>query len=149
MIHIIIFNILLIATSGYAIIRGGAPEKIAGWPLIAAAALTVVTGWHPAMFSHVETSLFLVDFVLLATLLVIALKADRFWPLVLAAIQLNSTAVHILKLFDADLIRVTYAVMVAMWSYPMQILLVIATMRHQRRLALFGEDRAWKVTRPR
>ncbi len=145
MTRIILFNILLLGTCGYAILRGGMPEKIAGWLLMAAAGLTLLTGWRQAMFQQVEIGLFIIDLALLAGLVVIALKADRFWPLVLAALQLDNTAAHILKLFDPDLIGITYALMLAMWSYPMQLILAVATLRHRRRLAQFGEDRAWSL----
>jgi len=148
MIRIIIFYFLLLGSCGYAIWRGGGPERITGWMTVGAALLTVAAG-HPTQYRHVELHVFLIDLALLIGLVIVALKADRLWPMVLAALHLESTAVHILKLFDAELMRATYAVMIVMWSYPIQILLVIATLRHQRRLAQFGEDRAWKVTRTR
>lgn len=142
--RIAIFYLLLLGSCGYAIWRGGAPERITGWLLIGAAILTLVVG-HPSQYSHLELGMFLIDLALLICLVVIALKADRLWPMVLAALHLDSTAVHILKLFDAELIRVTYAVMIVMWSYPMLLILAIGTLRHQRRLAQFGEDRAWSL----
>lgn len=145
MTRIILFNVLLLATCGYAIIRGGTPEKLTGWLLIVAAGLTFATGWRPAMFQQVEITMFSIDLTLLAALVAIALKADRLWPMVLAAFQLDSAAIHMLKLFDADMISITYALMVAIWSYPMLLILAIGTLRHQRRLAQFGEDRAWSL----
>lgn len=146
--RIAIFYLLLLGSCGYAIWRGGAPERITGWLLIGAAMLTLVVG-HPAQYSRLELGMFLIDLALLIGLVVIALKADRLWPMVLAALHLDSTAVHILKLFDAELIRVTYAVMIVMWSYPMLLILAIGTLRHQRRLAQFGEDRAWSLAMDR
>ncbi|HSI16291.1 MAG TPA: hypothetical protein VK980_00875 [Sphingomonas sp.] len=145
MTRIILFNVLLLATCGYAILRGGTPERLTGWLLIVAAGLTFVTGWRPAMFQQVEITMFLIDLTLLVGLVVIALKADRLWPMVLAAFQLDSAAIHILKIVDADMISITYALMVAIWSYPMLLILAIGTLRHQRRLAQFGEDRAWSL----
>ena len=87
--------------------------------------------------------------VLIVALIVVALKADRLWPMALAALHLDATAVHILKLFDSEVIQVTYAVMIVMWSYPMLLILAIGTLRHRRRLARFGEDRAWRQPVPR
>ncbi|MES2046589.1 MAG: hypothetical protein V4475_22180 [Pseudomonadota bacterium] len=146
MIRILFFNVLLLGTCGYAILRGGAPERITGWLLLAATVLTPLAARGLAVrYVQAEVGIFVVDLALLAALVVVALKADRFWPLVLAAMQLDTTAVHILKLVDADLIRITYALMIAMWSYPMQIILAVATLRHRRRLAQFGEDRSWSL----
>ena len=146
MVRIIIFNLLLLGSCGYAILRGGAPERITGWLLLAATVLTPLAARGLAVrYVQAEVGIFVVDLALLVALVVVALKADRFWPLVLAAMQLDTTAVHILKLVDADLIRITYALMIAMWSYPMQIILAVATLRHRRRLAQFGEDRSWSL----
>ena len=146
MIRILFFNLLLLGSCGYAIARGGAPERITGWLLIGATILTPLTARGLAMrYVQAELGIFIVDVVLLTALTVIALKADRFLPMVLAAMQLDTTAVHILKLFDADLIRITYALMIAAWSYPMLLVLAIGTMRHRRRMARFGEDRAWSL----
>lgn len=149
MTRIILFNILLLGTCGYAILRGGMPEKLTGWLLIVAAALTFATGWRRGMFQQVEVTLFSIDLVLLVGLTVIALKADRLWPMFLAAFQLDSAAIHVLKLFDADMIRITYALMIAIWSYPMLLILAVGTLRHQRRLARFGGDRAWSLAMDR
>ncbi len=146
MTRILFFNLLLLGSCGYAILRGGAPERITAWLLIGATVLTPLTASGLAMrFVQAELGIFVVDVALLGALTIVALKADRFWPMVLAAMQLDTTAVHVLKLVDADLIRITYALMIAAWSYPMLVVLAIGTMRHQRRLARFGEDRAWSL----
>lgn len=146
MIRFLVFNLLLLGSCGYAILRGGAPERITGWLLIGATILTPLAARGlSTRYMQAELGIFVVDMVLLVALVIIALKADRFWPMVLAAMQLDTTAVHILKLFDEDLIRITYALMIAAWSYPMLLVLAIATVRHRRRLAQFGEDRAWSL----
>ena len=145
-IRILFFNLLVLGSCGYAILRGGAPERITGWLLILASVLTpLATQGLSVRYIEAEAGVFIVDLALLVALTIIALKADRMWPLVLAAMQLDATAVHILKLFDADLIRITYALMIAMWSYPMLVILAIGTVRHRRRMARFGEDRAWSL----
>ena len=143
-IRFIFFCILMLGSCGYAIWRGGAPERITGWLLIGATVLSFAVG-RPAHYGHLEVGVFVIDVALLIALVIVALKADRMWPIALAALHLDSTAAHILKLFDAEVIRVTYAVMIIMWAYPMQVILAIGTLRHQRRLACFGEDRAWSL----
>ena|ERR1700761_5471466 len=142
--RVAIFYLMLLGSCGYAIWRGGPPERIIGGLLISAALLTLMVG-HPTQYSHVELGVFAIDISLLLALIWVALKADRLWPMVLAALHLDSTAVHILKLFDTELIGVTYAVMIVVWSYPMLLVLAIGTLRHQRRVAQFGEDRAWSL----
>lgn len=146
MTRFIVFNLLLLGSCGYAILRGGGPERLTGWLLFGATILTPLAASGIGMrFYRAEIGMFAVDALLLVALVIVALKADRFWPLVLAAMQLDSTAVHVLKLVDADLIRVTYALMIAVWAYPMQIILAVGTARHRARLRRFGEDRSWSM----
>jgi hypothetical protein len=52
-----------------------------------------------------------------------------------------------LKLYDVHMIRVTYAVMMAIWSYPMVLALALGTWRHRCRLKADGHDRAWTTRR--
>jgi hypothetical protein len=37
-----------------------------------------------------------------------------------------------------------YATILAIWSYPMLLLLIAATFRHQRRIAKIGSDPSWR-----
>jgi hypothetical protein len=54
-------------------------------------------------------------------------------------------ATHFIKLVHPDVIRVIYAFAMAMWSYPMVLLLALGTWRHQRRLKRQGYDLDWVI----
>ncbi len=41
--------------------------------------------------------------------------------------------------------QVAYALLIAIWSWPMQIILAVATWRHSARVAATGGDRAWAL----
>jgi cytochrome c-type biogenesis protein CcmH/NrfF len=56
---------------------------------------------------------------------------------------LIGTAGHTVKLVDPVVIPRAYAFVLALWSYPMLLLLVAGTWNHQRRLARFGVDKSW------
>ncbi|MFL6845355.1 MAG: hypothetical protein ACJ8ER_10800 [Allosphingosinicella sp.] len=41
------------------------------------------------------------------------------------------------------MIRMAYAFVLAFWTYPMLLMIVLGTWNHQRRLAKFGVDKSW------
>lgn len=146
--RIIIFTVLLIGSCGYALWRGGAPERIVGGALLAAFVATLATYSELAgRFDSVELGVLIVDAVLLAVLVAVALRADRGWPFLLAGLHLCSVGAHLLKFLDVNMIRVTYALMIAIWSYPMLIALAVGTHRHRLRLQRQGYDLAWSIRR--
>jgi hypothetical protein len=87
--------------------------------------------------------MFIVDLGTLAAFLVLALRAERFWPLWISALQLLGTSGHLVKLMDPGVVPRAYAFAAIFWSYPMLLLLALGTYRHQRRLKRFGTDRSW------
>lgn len=146
MLRIAIFLILLLGTCGYALWRGGAPERIAAGSMLAATiASAVFRSDIDGRFIELEIGLFLVDAILFAILLAVMLRADRGWPILICALHLCTVGAHGVKFIDSEMIRVTYVVMVTAWSWPMVIALGIGTWRHRRRIAINGYDRDWSV----
>lgn len=144
--RMIIFNALLLGSCFYALLRGGAPERIVGGLLLAAYAATLLSYSALATrFDHVEMAVLAVDAILLCALVTVALRADRLWPLFVAGLHIATVGAHLIKFFDLNMIRVTYAVMIAAWSYPMLALLAIGTWRHRRRLKIHGHDHPWTL----
>jgi len=147
--HVVLFNVLLASSCLYALWRGGPPERIVGGSLVVAALATILSYSPLAVrFQAVETGLLATDLILFAVLTGVALCADRGWPFVLAGLQLATLGAHVVKAADAAVIKVTYALMISAWSYPMVILLAIGTWRHRRRIARHGFDCDWSVPEP-
>lgn len=96
-------------------------------------------------FRDVQWPIVWIDAALLAALLAIALKANRFWPLWVAAIQCLALAAHAARAFDADILPLAYWWIVGKLSYPMLVLLIIGTERHHRRRRHGRRDPAWSV----
>lgn len=146
MLRVYLFAALLVLTSGYALWRGGAPERIVALALSSAYVATVMS-WSPLpeRFYGVELNVFATDCALFASLLLVALRADRAWPLLVAALQLDALGAHFVKLVAPDTIRVAYALLIAIWSWPIQMILAVATWRHSARVAASGGDRAWAL----
>lgn len=147
--RVIIFNLLHVVVSGYAVVRGGAPERIAGVALLVATLATrLVQSQMPMRFAGVEWGVFCVDLTLLAVLVAVALDADRYWPLWMTALHGLGTLAHLAKLLNLELLRSAYAVMTAFWSYPILVLLLCGSHRHHLRRHRYGIDRAWSRRLP-
>lgn len=139
-----VFVPLLMLIGLYAIIGGGAPERIAGSAFYIATFFSVELASRLApRFSIMEAGIFLVDVMLLACLVVLMLKANRFWTIWICSMQAITVLSHLPMLFIPDLIPLAYRVVISIWAYPMLTLLAIGTWRHRDRLQRYGTDRPW------
>lgn len=144
MLHVLAFNLAQLLATVYSLAKGGAPERVTGGSLLLATLFTrALQNDYAVRFARVEWSVFWVDLVLLAALMTVALLADRFWTLWLVALQALGTGAHLIRLIDHDVLRFAYAVLTAVWSYPMLLLLMAGTARHGARRKLHGRDRDW------
>lgn len=146
--RVAIFSALLILASVFAMVRGGAPERIVGVALLLAFGASI--GMQQPLASRfvaVEWGIFAADLMLLLVLLGVALHADRFWTLWLAAFHTLGTGGHLVRGLDHGIEPIAYAILLASWSYPMILLLVIGTIRHDWRRRL-GQDRDWSGHAP-
>ena len=149
MIQSLIYDVLLVACWAYAMLKGGAPEKIGASVLLVGSALTFALASGPAgRFASMEVGILAVDVAALVAFLILALRAERFWPLWITGLQMIGTAGHVVKLVDPDVIRWAYAFVLAFWSYPMMLLLIAGTWLHQKRLIRYGADRSWSTSSP-
>jgi|SRR5579884_1002341 len=133
--HQIIFRALLVASCGYALWRGRSEERIVALVCIGA---TIASrfAFSPlnVRYSSVETGLLLIDLAVLGAFIFVALRSARFWPLWAAGLQLTSSTAHLMKAIDETLLPVAYGAAIALWSYPILIILAVATWRGQRRV---------------
>lgn len=143
------FYAVQLAASAFAIWRGGAPERLLGVALLVAAVSSQMMQHDLATrFVGVELRVLLVDLALLGVMLVITLHADRFWPAWVTALHLLGMGAHLARAISPDVIRLTYAVLAAVWSYPIIVLLVIGTVRHASRIRSKGWDLDWSRQDP-
>jgi len=138
-----LFLLLWLGVCGYAMWRGGQPERfVAALFLIAFVAGTFINkvGYH---WQGLQLGSFAIDVTMLALLLVIAFRANRFWPIGIAAMQLLQVMGHLLKLADPRMLPLLYWISSVMWAYPMLVLLWLGTIRHHNRVKKFGPERSW------
>jgi hypothetical protein len=146
MLRQVFFNALLFGCWFYALLRGGGPEKAVATILVVGSLATgFVVSDMAHRFTTVEIGIFAVDIVALIALLTVALFAERYWPLWVVALHTVGIAAHAVRLIEPGIIRWAYAFAIAFWSYPMLLLIIVGTWRHQQRLARFGADKSWST----
>ncbi|MDG2533914.1 hypothetical protein P6144_09675 [Sphingomonas sp. HITSZ_GF] len=134
---------LLVTCCLYALARGGKPERAAVGILAAAVGASFAV---PSMGSHrfyqLELGMLAVDSCLFLSMTALALKAQRYWTMWLAAVKFNTVITHLLIL-SPTLPPWSYAIANAAWSYPSPLLIAIGAVRHRQRLKRYGADPAW------
>lgn len=133
------FLIGLLACCGYSLWRGDRDARIAAIVCVAASVLTMALltpGSH--RYQLVESGAMLVDVATLAAFIMLALVSNHFWPLWIAGLQLTASTAHALKMIDADLVPLAYAVAERFWSYPILLIIAIGAWRAHRRRMQFS-----------
>jgi hypothetical protein len=142
--EILLFNVLLVATCGYALLRGGGPEQVAAIMLFCAAMATLALNLTaPLSFRGLEIGVLAIDLLLLVGLIALSLCADRFWTLWITAFHASAVAVHLVRMTNPQLLPFVYLVAAGLMSIPMQLVLAWATRRHQTRMIANGTDNSW------
>lgn len=146
MLPVPVYYTFLVLCWIYSLLRGGAPERIGTTILLVGSLLTLATVSTLARsYSSVETAVFFVDVATLVAFLLLALRAERFWPIWVTSLQLLGMSGHVVKVADPDTIPRAYAFAAIFWSYPMVLLLALGTWRHQQRLDRNGADPSWST----
>lgn len=130
-----LFRILLAIVAAYAFLRGSRDERIVGAILVVGVIATHYA-WTPlhGRFAGLEIDVFMVDLVVFAGFLWVALRSSRFWPLWIAGLQLTTLLGHVFKATDSDLFSRAYAASLMFWAYPIVIILAVGTWRNHRRM---------------
>ena len=123
---------------------GGVPEKLGA----AIYALSVVMTYilmmtHMGRWRGIEFGVFLVDVATFALFCLLAVRANRFWPIWVSALLGLGVLGHLARWAGPDVLWYAYAVVLTVWSYPILVILVVGTFNHRRRLARFETDLSW------
>lgn len=138
------FFALLFVCCLYAFVAGGGPERIgAASYALACIASHLLFSAPPIKFRSVEVGVFIVDVLVFTAFAILALRANRFWPIWVTALLGLGVLAHLARWAGPGTIPWAYQLILSIWSYPILALIVIGTFNHQRRLARFGADRSW------
>lgn len=142
--HVYLYLLLLIATVTYALWRGGAPERATAAAIVVAVVLTITAGEvSRRVFASREVVVFCIDTALCVTVMLVALRAERFWPLWLAAVLILEILLQLAIWYAPLYYRDVYLILHAMSAYPTLALLLIGTARHSRRLRMTLPELDW------
>nr|WP_047168207.1 hypothetical protein [Sphingomonas sp. Y57] len=130
MIRLILYGALMWGVCLYAFFRGGRAERVTAASLLVATYATALVARPMAMrFQGVEMPIMMVDGMFFLVLFGISLKSEKFWPLWLTAMQ-GLTILSHLAPYVPHVLPWAYGNALAMWSYPMLVVLAFAVHSH-------------------
>ena len=145
MAHTDLFLIWFVICCALAVTKGGAAERTAALLQMTALALSRLLGWlSPNNYSAALIQIWAIDIALGLALIILAIRANRFWPLWLVALQMQSVIVHLLKVIELQLVPIGYFAVVNLTAWPMITLTAIASLRHRHRLRQYGIDPSFR-----
>ena len=131
---------------------GAAPERWCGGAFAFMFLIDIPYHWifGPGMrLSSIDIGHALMDFVTAVAFVVVALRANRMYPLWLAALQLISLASHFVRAANPAMLPLVYATMSIAPSYLELIVLAGGLVNHVRRVKRYGPYRSWRTSSPR
>lgn len=128
---------LMLGVAFYAWRRGGWPERVAASAFLLQEALDRAFHLLVAAPKYLELDLWhmSLDLALLGTLVWLALRAPRVWPLWLASIQLVATLGHFLRSIEVEMPQAVYWAMTTAPSYLLILVLAAGTYLNDRERA--------------
>jgi len=140
----LVLTVILLA---YAWYRGGEPERASAGTMLAM--LIVDRAYHVVFDASVTLSTtdiwhFTLDLGVLAAFGAIALQANRFYPLVLAGLQLVAVNAHLVRSFVEAISPIAYFGLYVVPSYFQLIVIAVGISLHARRYNRFGPYRDWR-----
>ncbi len=130
----IMFFGALTAVIGVVVRHGGRDERTGAFALLAAGLLTPVLVRHS--YAGPEYGVVLVDALLFAALLALAMGSRAFWPVWAAGFQLVGLAVHAAAAMVPEMLPAAYADSLAIWSYSVMAALFVGTIVELQRRQL-------------
>ncbi|WP_298016390.1 hypothetical protein [Parasphingopyxis sp.] len=128
MLYAVMYNTVLLGACLFAGLYGRWPERVGIAMLFVASHVTgVVRLLVGADFSKFESWVSGIDILVLVALIVLSLRADRFWPLWAAGFHLAGLATHLAVYVGGVPTPMAYAHGLIFWSYAVLAALVAGT----------------------
>jgi hypothetical protein len=140
----LLFYPALLTCCGYALARGGPPERLCAILFLVGTALSVwLTPPLGQRFAHLELGIFLVDVLVLIGFVALAVGSQRYWPMWMSSMQLVAVMSHSTSVLISQPLPWAYSVAIQFWGYPMLIMMAWGAARHRERLRRFDWDPSW------
>ncbi len=128
----------VVIACGFALWKGGKPERIGGAAMLLAWIIQPFTvdtkDWLDPQYAAFAT-----DAPLLAVLVWLALRGDRWWPMWASAFQFLGMLMAVIIAVDPRVRPLAYMTALGLWSYLAVIALVVGTWREARRKRALAE----------
>ncbi len=134
-----------------ALWRGGAPEKACASILLGMVSLQLVLYELAGLdsdFSNTNLVGIVIDTIGLLAFLAVSLRANRFYPMVLAAAQLVAFTSHLVQMLVEPISSLAYYLLYAMPFWFQILILAGGLWRHAYRASSSGHYRDWRVVPP-
>jgi hypothetical protein len=139
--------LLIAGTVAVAFVRGGGPERAIALVLLASFLFqTAGRAIIPASFDTVDAVRLSTDLLTTIGLILVAVRAKRFWPLPVVSMQIIMTGAHFARAIEVDISRWSYVLMSTGLSYAMLALVWLGVKHHQQRLRQVGHDPCWQTS---
>lgn len=125
MLVVLSFWILTLLCCGFAALFGGRAGRAVAFIYIAAVAATSLATRDPKAWSDPHLPALAVDLMLLAALLWVALRADRWFPIWFTGFHLVAVVSHLASILAPGFAPKLYFLLQSLWSVPMLLTLVI------------------------
>jgi len=137
----LIGSLIVWLTIGFAMWKGGRPERVAALGMLLAWLGTVVLQ-NRSNWIDPQYGIMAVDGALLVVLLWVALRTSRRWALFATAVHLLGLGAHISMALDLRIESFAYLTTLAIWTYGVLLALFLGTlleaMPERRRLRASG-----------
>lgn len=138
-----VFVGLLVAVTLYALLAGGAPERLGAAFYFVSCFASHLSWTAHGTWHRIELGVFAIDVVTFLFFCWLSIRACRFWPIWVSGLLGLGVLGHLAKLAEPGLFWWAYAVSLTIWSYPILGLMALGTWAHSRRRRRFGGDPAW------
>jgi hypothetical protein len=136
--------IIFVTSTLFALIKGGAPERTtAAIFIFMMVSDPFVHEFTPERYNALDPGHLIIDLIGWIAICAIAMRANRLWPLCVAALQTISVMSHLVRMIDYSIHPAAYAIMQVASSYPLLLTLSVGTYMHQKRMSMNGSDPAW------
>lgn len=128
----IAYNIFLLCSCIYAAAAGGRAGRWCVILVVSTTLMTIVAWLSEGNHKSVGVLLFTTDIVFLLGLTTLAIRSGRWWPIWMAAFQLNGVCAHIVALTAPVFIRPVYYAMSTFWGIPILLAMIGGVMLDRR-----------------
>lgn len=138
MLIAILFWSLCLTACAYAVLLGGWEGRWTTLTIILASVATLlVNRWsaahqHDVFWANTNELVLIIDVVTFAVMYVTAAKSERWWPLWVAAFQLNSVVAHIATAISPQFSASVYQGYEGLWAIPGQLVMIFGIYRDRR-----------------